>query len=134
MSASEVDPVAENQAGQEAQEGRHVAPDDHDEPSALGIVTAAVREVVVVSEEVHGDLAAGDVVRVAGLMGSGENGFTVVSASLSLVPPGATGTTSSTFFCGAQPCAWAPCMPSRASAVNAVAIFISLLLLSLLLK
>ncbi len=48
MSASEVDPVAENQAGPEGQEGRHLAPDDHDEQSALGIVTAAVREVVVV--------------------------------------------------------------------------------------
>jgi signal peptidase I len=48
VSASEVDPVAENQAGQAAQQGRHVAPRDHDEQSALGLVTAAVREVVVV--------------------------------------------------------------------------------------
>ncbi len=45
MSASEVDPVAENQEGQGV---RQDAPDDHDEQSALGIVTAAVREVVVV--------------------------------------------------------------------------------------
>ena len=45
MSASEVDPVAENQEGQE---GRHTGPDAHDEQGALGIVTAAVREVVVV--------------------------------------------------------------------------------------
>src|SRR6185295_9965726 len=32
----------------------------------------------------------------------------IARASLSLVPPGATGTTISTFFCGAQPCAIAP--------------------------
>jgi len=44
VSASEVDPVAEGQD----QEGPPPAADDVDEPSPLGIVTSAVREVVVV--------------------------------------------------------------------------------------
>ena len=58
MTAPETDPVAEGQDGPVGasathdrsahEEGRHVAPDDARQPGPLGMVTAAVREVVVV--------------------------------------------------------------------------------------
>ena len=59
MKTPETDPLAEGQEGPEMgrpapddptapEEGRHVAPDEAPQPGPLGMVTAAVREVVVV--------------------------------------------------------------------------------------